>query len=256
MHAIGTWLSSTDSKGWLSLVGVIVGWLLGQGTAIARDWRSSRKFQAGLLTELEDIRDELRRVTLFYARQLQVLGLRGIEPTYPSPIHNLFFTHYYKDVFGKLNREQRLSYQTTHSAIESLNRGGEELGQYLAGLRDRKTRMPPAGDLDDWGNRVKVLYMAARTATWHVDYHLTNPKHPSLDLLGPTHENFLKYQETVGHEVEKITADAKSLKPEDFAKIYDERAFARPMQTTVWPAWYKRLGSAIKALIATRALRR
>jgi hypothetical protein len=159
-------------------------------------------------------------------RQLQVLAHGGIEYTYADPVYQLFFTHYYKDVFAKLNREQRLSYQTTHAAIESLNKGNEALAQHVAALRDpHRGRLPAGGDVAPWGDRIKVLYMQARTATWHVEYHLANPKRPVLDDLGPVHESFLKFQQGLQGEIAELMQKAKSLKRDDFLKVYDERAF-------------------------------
>jgi hypothetical protein len=68
-----------------------------------------RKLRAGLLSELEDIQDQLQRVVLLHSRQLQICAIGGMEPTAAFPINNLFFKQYYKDVFSRLNRAQRIS---------------------------------------------------------------------------------------------------------------------------------------------------
>src|SRR5438876_8751746 len=100
-----------DSKVLVSLISVALGWLLAQGTAFAKDWWSARKLQLGLLTELQDIQDQLQRVLMIHGRQLQIYALKGIDPSASLPVQNMYFKQYFKEAFAHLNREQRISYQ-------------------------------------------------------------------------------------------------------------------------------------------------
>lgn len=119
---IGSPHNLVDPKILLSLVSVAFGWLLGQGTTLLRDWWAARKLRAALLTELEDIQDQLQRVITIHSRQLQIFGLQGMEPSAALPIHNMFFRQYFKEAFAHLNRAQRISYQLIHATLEDLNR--------------------------------------------------------------------------------------------------------------------------------------
>jgi hypothetical protein len=127
-----------DEKVLLSLLGVGVGWLLAQLTSLGKDWWKSRKLTKGLLTELQDIDDQLARVILTHQRQIQVSAHMGIEPATSLPLQNAFFRHYYKDAFEYLNREQRISYQLIHAALDELNRQTGGLARFLEDFfRDR-----------------------------------------------------------------------------------------------------------------------
>ncbi len=212
----------------ISLISVAVGWLLGQGTAIAHDWRAARKLRAGLLTELYDIQDQLQRVILLHHRQLQIFALRGMEPSAALPIQNMFFKQYFKDAFSHLNREQRISYQLIHASLESLNNQNEQLADFFAETY-KDLRMSPDGNrqsaIDYWGDQVIAVYKSAMTVRWHIAYHLRYPKSPAFDIMGSMHESYVKFVQELDHEVKDIIEKAKKLKREDFDKIYDEKAF-------------------------------
>ena len=86
--------------------------------------------RAGLLTELQDIQEQLQRIELIHARHLQVFALEGLEPSAALPVHNMFFKQYFKEAFTYLNRAQRNSYQLIHASLENLNRKNEELARF------------------------------------------------------------------------------------------------------------------------------
>jgi len=80
----------------ISLISVVVGWLLAQGTAFAKDYLATWKLKKGLSQELVDVKEQMQRVIMLYARQLQVFAHKGIEPATPIPVYSLFFKQYYK----------------------------------------------------------------------------------------------------------------------------------------------------------------
>lgn len=225
-------LTDFDVKAALPVACVFLGWLLGQGAIVIRDWRSRRRLKKGLETELEDLRSELRRVTMIRQRQLQVLTLGGIEAAYPTPINNFFYKHHFKDVFAHLNREQRLSYQHIHSAVDMVNAGSEEQMQYLKAFRDSHGDKPASSaEVASWGERVQVEYMNTRTAVWYVENHLAHRRKPTLDEFGPIHESFLKFQDGLAAEIQDVMAKSKSLTREQLEKLWDERAFRTLAET-------------------------
>lgn len=219
-----------EEKVVISLISVAVGWLLAQGTAFFKEWWAARKLSAGLLIELEDIQDQLQRVVLIHSRQLQIFALKGMEPTAALPVQNMFFKQYFKDTFSHLNRSQRISYQLIHTSLENLNKKNEDLATFVEeSYKDLKTKpdeQKAASIIEMWGDRVIALYKTAQDVRWHIAYHLRNPKSPNFDLMGPLHENYVKFEQELDEEVKVIVEKAKMLKREDFEKIYDEKTFS------------------------------
>jgi hypothetical protein len=222
--------SYLDNKVLIALIAVIIGWALGQGTVLAREFYRSWRLKRALLEELEDLREQLERVVMSYRRQLQMYALNGIEPATPITLPNLFFKQYYKDVFYDLNRQQRLSFQLIHGTIDSLNEGNKELSNFIRATLEKlnelkKNQGELEGRIEDWGNRVKGLYFTARDAMFYIDCHLRNRKRPTLDFRGPMHKSYLRFNEEVKQEIENVVADGRNVNREDFEKFYDDKSF-------------------------------
>lgn len=220
-----------EQKVVISLISVAVGWLLAQGTVLAKYWWTARKLRTGLLAELEDIQDQLQRVVLIHTRQLQIHALKGIEPTAALPVQNMFFRQYFKEAFSYLNRSQRISYQLIHASLESLNKKNDDLVTFTERLYDdlrknldEKQRLSA---FDAWGERVVALYKTVMELRWHLAYHLRNPKSPAFDVMGPMHENYVKFEQELDQNVKEIMEKAKNLKREEFERIYDKGAFEK-----------------------------
>ncbi|MDD5389958.1 MAG: hypothetical protein PHD37_11460 [Gallionellaceae bacterium] len=209
-----------EEKVVISLISVTVGWLLAQGTAFFKDLWTARKLRAGLLTELEDIQNQLQRVVMIHNRQLQIFALKGMEPTAALPVQNMFFRQYFKEAFSHLNRSQRISYQLIHANLENLNKKNDDLAKFAEeSYKDIKTRHDERNTLsiiEVWGDRVIALYKTAMDVRWHIAYHLRNPKSPTFDLMGPMHESYIKFNQELEQEVKLIIEKAKTLKTEDF----------------------------------------
>jgi hypothetical protein len=209
-----------DEKVLIALISASVGWALAQGTALAKERWNIWKLKKGLFYELQDIKDQMQRVVMLYARQLQIYALNGMEPAAALPIHNFFFKHYYKDVLSSLNREQRISYQLIHATLDGLNKKSEDFAKFtedlyknLKGATDQAT-IGKAVEL--WGDRVVSLYKTSMDVLWHLEYHLKHANRPSYEVTGPIHESFLKYEEELDQEVKTIIEKAKSMKRENF----------------------------------------
>jgi hypothetical protein len=204
---------------------------LGQGTAIAKDFYQSRKFKRALLKELEDIREQLFRNKLGYARQLQIYANQGLEPAAPGIVHNLFFREYFKQVFSRLNREQRLSYQLIHGMVDSINAGNVEFidlaKKLLEEHRHGNMKEQFLVDIEIWADRLQGLYLMTAECIWHVNRHLGSPNKPPRDLMGPEHEKFAQHEDQNRKEIEQIITSAKGIPRADFDKAYDEKFFRR-----------------------------
>jgi hypothetical protein len=183
------------------------------------------------LTELEDIQDQLQRVVMIHSRQLQIFALKGMEPTAPLPVQNMFFKQFFKEAVSHLNRSQRISYQLIHASLESLNKKNEDLSEFAEesykDLRTAPDDKKTLATIEMWGERVIALYKTARNVRWHIEYHLRHPKAPAFDLMGPMHESYVKFEQGLDQEVKGIIDKAKKLKKEDFERIYDEKAFSK-----------------------------
>jgi len=142
----------------------------------------------------------------------------------------------YKDVFSRLNRAQRLSCQLIHAGLDTLNKENED---FARAIRESYRELMGSKDsaainraVELWGDRVISLYKNAMDILWHVEYHLKHPKKPIFDIMGPMHRSYLEFQQQLDHEVKEIIEKAKNLKREDFEKLYDERFFQQPNNTT------------------------
>jgi hypothetical protein len=209
-----------EEKVVISLISVTVGWLLAQGTAFFKDWWAARKLKAGLLTELEDIQDQLQRVVMIHSRQLQIFALKGMEPTAALPVQNMFFKQYFKEAFSHLNRSQRISYQLIHASLENLNKKNEDLAEFAEesykDLRTAPDDKKTLSTIEVWGERVIALYKTAMNVRRHIEYHLRHPKAPTFDLMGPMHESYVKFEHDLDQEAKGIIDKARKLKKEDF----------------------------------------
>ena len=219
-----TWLPDwlTNDKGLLSIASIAFGWLLAQGTTLVKDWLNIRRLKDGLLIELEDIQAQLGSLRLYNNRSLQLFGAKALGNEKHPPIHNLFFKHYFKDVFGNLNREQRISYQLIHSHLDHLNQEQVALVSFYE--KNYEVRYGPA-DSDDarkalreFGDRFIALQRVTLIALWHIHFHLHHRKSPHLDYGGPVHQSYLHFLNEVEDEIKKTIADAGSLKREDFER--------------------------------------
>lgn len=73
-----------DKKVLGTFVSVGIGWASAQ-SAIVKDLWNSRKLRSGLLQELGDIDEQLRRAEMIYVRKLQISVLHGIELSVAVP---------------------------------------------------------------------------------------------------------------------------------------------------------------------------
>lgn len=215
-----------DEKVVIALISIVGGWALSQGTTVFRDWWAARKRCHGLIIELKDTQEQLKRLQLIVQRQMQFFALRGIEPRTPLPIHNMFFKQFFKDAFPHLNRTQRLSYQIIHSSIDALNeqlasqsRFHNESYKLKAFGKDSDELMPL---VQEAGDRSIALYKGVMETMWHIQHHLNNPVSPVLDSFGPVHRSYLVFLKELDDDVKKFLEAAKGLKREDLEKFYDE----------------------------------
>jgi len=219
-----------DEKIIVALVAIIVSWLFAQMTEYVKYRWAGKKTKNGLVTELSDIQNQLQRISVRGARQLQVASLKGMEPSSSLPVANMFYTQYFKDAFAHLNREQRISYQLIHSSLESLNTQNESLIQFFEESYKDLCIFPDdekkEAIIKVWRDRVIASYKNTMIIRWHINYHLNKPESPSFDIMGEMHESYVKFLSDLDQDVKEIMKNAKNkLNIKDFEVIYDKTMF-------------------------------
>lgn len=211
-----------DDKTIWNLISVGFGWGLAQATIAIKSWWQGRGLLKGLLTELDDILEQLDRVELTHARQLKIYALGGIEGSASLPIQNMFFKQYYKDAFSYLSRSQRLSFQLIHSNLEALNDENKKLHEFNRVVIDNYVGEGVTNarkeDLEKWGIKVKQLYKSTMIIKWYIRYHLDHKEIPIYDINGPFHKSYIKYTEDLDKLVNSTIDEAKTFNREGFER--------------------------------------
>lgn len=214
------------------LIGVtsaFAGWVLAQCTSAAKVWLQRRRIKKLLLEELRDIDIEIQRLLLFYSRQLQIYGAKGIGNTSTTGISNFIFKNYYKDALLSLNQQQRISYQMIHLLVDQVNSGISELREMTVEIQKENfanglsAKIVKAGE--GWGEKVKAEYQHCASLQWQVRFHLKNKEHPDLLPYTKHHENFARYLQSVETEADKVIESGKSIDREKFNQIYNPESF-------------------------------
>jgi hypothetical protein len=215
----------------VSLISLVVGWLLAQITGIVRERLKVWRIKKSLLEELQELRSELDRTLLQFARQLQIHALKGIDIHIPLRLSNHIFKNYYKDAVLYLNQAQRISLQMIHSHIEELNNEIVEFGTLTKRIHEKAQIQGVAavaveeGEL--WGKTVVAQFMHAAEVLWHIRYHLSNANSPELTFKTDTHESFLQYMQSVQDEIQKRITEGKKLDRLQFERIYNPEDFVK-----------------------------
>ena len=214
----------------IALFAIVVSWIFAQVTEYLKYWWSGKVTKNGLITELYDIQNQLQRVVLIYARQLQIFALNGMEPSASLAVPNMYYQQYFKNAFAHLNQEQRISYQLIHASLEKLNTQNVSLSKFFEKSYEEmctsQNEERKSAIIKVWGDRVIALYKNTMNIRWHIDYHVKNQDLPVFDIMGSMHESYVKFQEELYQNVRDILKNAKkSLSLKDFEKIYDEETF-------------------------------
>lgn len=215
----------------VGLASAVAGWVLAQFAAIFKNWYQTRKVKICLLEELKELRIELERTLLIYSRKLQIYGLDGFESSIPIFLSNHIFKAYYKDAVLGLNSYQRISIQTIHALVDSLNSGIDDLKELNSDLHekiyDKGVSSITESDKKRWGDMLTSHFVNVAQTIWHVRFHLQEYENPKLEPYSEFHIQYLKYTEKVEAEIKNIVEKAKSLDKASFEKIYDPEVFVQ-----------------------------
>lgn len=212
---------------WLSLVGVIVGWILAQFTAGIKELYIRWKTKRALLEELTELDDESLRLWLAWGRSLQMVGAGGVDSAVPLPLYHHIFVNHYKDGALAMNKYQRRSMQMIHAYVDAINVEIPSIRLLVDSLQDQMREEEPLSEANFQKYRDKVqggMYSAA-VLQWHIRHHIENQSFPELDPNGPGHQGYLKYLETVRGEIKRIETSGESIDLEKFKRFYIPEMF-------------------------------
>jgi len=213
----------------IGLASAFVGWVLAQFTSVVKAWAQRRKVKKLLIEELHDLEAEIKRLQIFYSRQLQIVGAQGIGNECATGITNPIFKNYYKDALLSLNQKQRISFQMIHSLVDQVNSGIDELKKLTSeihkehfenGLTEKIVKAGKA-----WGEKVKAEYSHCASLQWQITYHLANQSGPDLSPFTKAHEDFCRYLEQAEVEADKLIQSGKSIDRTKFEKAFEPEAF-------------------------------
>jgi hypothetical protein len=214
-----------DSKVIVSLVSVFLGALLALIVTLGREVWTNRKLRIGVMEELGDLQLQIERTLLITQRQLQVHANNGIDPqSFALPLSNLFFKTYFKDVFNKLNREQRNSLQMINATVDSLNEQNEDLIETAQKLRADFSNDPTGFTIEKrnkWEEDLVGFYKSVMVLAWHIEYHQEHLHAPFFRFMSEAHEEYLKYLKEIDDGVASLLENSKGMDQKQF----ESRAF-------------------------------
>jgi hypothetical protein len=209
-----------DSKVIISLVSVVVGTVLTLFVTIGRELLAGRKLKHGLRVELADLQVQLERMMVITQRQLQLLANEGLDLSgFSLPLSNLFFKTYFKDVFNKLNGDQRNSFQLIHASVDAINHQSESLAQTAEKIRDEMVNSPQTltpAKFKRWEEDLIGFYKGVMVLRWHIDYHQKFSNGPNYELMGESHEAYLMFIKDLDESVNRLLETSRGLKREVF----------------------------------------
>jgi hypothetical protein len=115
----------------ITLGAVLLGWFLGQGSTVVREWRARRRILRALLEELFDCASYVERNILTSELLVQTVEVHAFLGFAPVHVPQTVFDRYYPDVVVRLRRGERISFSAIHARIHEMNGMSEQIAQRL-----------------------------------------------------------------------------------------------------------------------------
>jgi hypothetical protein len=156
------------------LLGVIIGWGLGEGTRVIKKWRGKRALRLALYAELDDMRGSFlgHREILEYA--VRLMSNRAITEKLPTRVATFFFDNYYKDILTDLTRDERISVNTIYDLVNTIHKQYDAL-QTLSVQGQSERKIPP-----DFFHVLNGAYHNLNKAIYLISAHLSRKE--KLDI--------------------------------------------------------------------------
>ncbi|SFM70952.1 hypothetical protein [Marinobacter zhejiangensis] len=108
------------SKSTVTLLGVVVGWLLGQGSELLRSHLKNRKLVGALNAELKDLQAHLEKSMERCAKSINTDDAPRAT-IWPHAITHPIYTQYYPEICLHITSDQRLSINSIYGHIATFN---------------------------------------------------------------------------------------------------------------------------------------
>ncbi|HZX16167.1 MAG TPA: hypothetical protein VFF22_04765 [Pseudomonas sp.] len=215
----------------IAVSGALVGWVLAQFTAMAKDYLYRKRLRKLLIMELEELHDDIKGTIDAYTRQLHIYGQGGVSNEGPASISSFIFKNYYKDAVLGLSKSERKSFKIIHAALEAVN---EDIDAYLQETRKIQEMLSIEGveslskeRFDYWGGLIKTGYRGCGSLVWSISHHLDNLKNPEVVPMSDAHAEYLKHLDLVDHKMFHEIEAGKTIDREFFKKNYSHEDFER-----------------------------
>ena len=158
----------------LPLVGVILGWILGEGTHWLREVFRRRRLRKALLVELEDLGSWLDRARRENETALRATANLKLPASLSLAIPTHVYDKYFAEISPWLSRSERFSYASIFGLVREINGRYAQAGEWISESTEDNFRIREV-------HRALVsAYENTETARWQVQYHLRNKR--SLDI--------------------------------------------------------------------------
>src|SRR5207247_2309025 len=115
----------------ITLGAVFLGWFLGQGATLLREWRSRRRIVKALTEELLDCESYVRRNLINSELLIQAIEVKAFLGFSPILVPQTVFDRYYGDIVMWLTRGERMSFAAIHSRLKQMNGMCEQIVEKL-----------------------------------------------------------------------------------------------------------------------------
>jgi hypothetical protein len=105
----------------ITLGAVFLGWFLGQGATLLKEWRARRRILKALTEELLDCESYVRRNLINSALLIQAIEVKAFLGFAPILVPQTVFDRYYGDIVVWLTRGERMSFAAIYARLNQMN---------------------------------------------------------------------------------------------------------------------------------------
>lgn len=120
------------TSAFVTLGAVLLGWFLGQGATLLRQWRDRRRIVKALTEELLDCESYVRRNLINSELLIQAIEVKAFLGFAPILVPQTVFDRYYGDIVMWLTRGERMSFAAIHARLKQMNGMCEQIVDKLS----------------------------------------------------------------------------------------------------------------------------
>lgn len=120
-----------DSKVTATLLGIVLGWCLSQGTEFFKSWRTRNKKINAIRTEIADLNDWLIRMSHSVLYIIQIIELKQPIDSLPQKLYPFLIKEHFHEICMHIPREARIGITDLYASIEDINRSLSLLNEHF-----------------------------------------------------------------------------------------------------------------------------